>query len=181
MSASKKSKSFFSKISDGLKKIENNNYEKKELSILSPLEGKVLELSTINDQAFASGLLGKGCVITPQKGEVKAPVDGNISVLTESNHAVGITTNDGVELLIHIGIDTVKLNGKGFTSYVKEGQDVKKGDLLISFDIDMIKEAGYEIDVPVIISNTDEFSSIKIEAEINSTVNFENTLISLEK
>ena len=128
--------------------------------IVSPLKGEVKELSAAPDEAFASGALGKGLVIVPSEGKLYAPADGEITVFFPTGHAIGIKTENGAELLIHVGMDTVKLDGKGFTTKAKQGDKVKKGDLLLEFDIDAITSAGYKIDTPVIVSNSDEYADI---------------------
>lgn len=125
--------------------------------LISPLTGQVKELAQATDPVFASGVMGQGVLIEPSKGELVAPVDGEISVLFPTHHAVGITSKDGVELLMHIGMDTVNLEGKGFTAHVKQGQIVKAGDKLISFDLQVIKDAGLVAETPVIITNHTDF------------------------
>ncbi len=131
-------------------------------TIQQPLSGSVADLATGNDKAFASGSMGEGCVIQPTKGKIFAPFDGNVNMLFSTKHAIGITSNTGVELMIHIGIDTVKLNGQYFTAHVKQGDNVKAGQLLIEFDIDKIKAAGYDLSTFVIITNTSEFKQISL-------------------
>jgi PTS system beta-glucosides-specific IIC component len=152
--------------------------ENVSVTISSPLTGKVLDLSAVPDEAFSSGTLGKGCAVLPSKGEVRSPCDGFISVLPATFHAVGITSDAGADILIHVGMNTVELKGKAFSANVKEGQKVKKGDLLISFDIDAVKAAGYSVVTPVIISNTDKFTDIAVEKEIGGTVGFGEDLLS---
>ncbi|RAW11407.1 PTS beta-glucoside transporter subunit EIIBCA [Paenibacillus taichungensis] len=130
--------------------------EIKKEQIYSPLTGKAVALSTINDPAFSTGAMGKGLAIVPEIGEVVAPVDGVITSLFPTGHAIGLTTNTGTEILIHIGINTVALKGKHFNPVVQEGDIVRQGDLLIQFDIDKIKEAGYETVTPVIVTLTQQ-------------------------
>ena len=134
----------------------------KSVDVFSPLSGSVVALTSVKDEAFASQTLGKGCAIVPTVGVVKAPCDGTVSVLPDTKHAVGITTAGGDDILIHVGMNTVELNGKNFTAKVSEGQKVSKGDVLIEFDIDAIKAAGYDITTPVIISNADDFANIDV-------------------
>ena len=131
----------------------------------SPLTGKVIPLSEVHDEVFASEMMGKGCAVIPEEGKVYAPFDGKVVGLLDSHHAVGMESTDGVEVLIHVGMDTVKLNGRCFTIHVEEGEQVKKGQLLLEFDIPGIKEAGYEVTTPVIITNSDEFSDVQMIAE----------------
>ncbi|QEW11641.1 PTS beta-glucoside transporter subunit IIABC [Lacticaseibacillus rhamnosus] len=121
--------------------------------IFSPLTGTIVPLAEIKDKAFASGALGKGVAILPTKGEVLSPVDGTITMAFATGHAIGLTANDGTEILIHIGLDTVKLNGQYFTLKVEQDQKVKVGDPLVTFDLDAIKAAGYDITTPVIITS----------------------------
>lgn len=135
-----------------------------EKVIMSPLTGEVIPLSEVKDEAFSSEAMGKGCAIIPTEGTVCAPFDGTIVGLLDSHHAVGMESENGIEILIHVGMDTVKLNGKHFVSHVEQGQKVKKGQLLLEFDIPAIQKAGYEVVTPVIIANTDEFSNIVTEA-----------------
>ncbi|WP_160689646.1 beta-glucoside-specific PTS transporter subunit IIABC [Clostridium sp. C2-6-12] len=132
--------------------------ELKEVS--APLKGKVIPLKDVKDPAFSGEAMGKGCAIIPEKGEIIAPFDGEIAALFPTNHAIGIKRNDGLELLIHVGLNTVELNGKYFSAKVSVGSIVKKGDILVKFDIDKIKEAGYDLTTPVIITNSDNFNEI---------------------
>lgn len=128
--------------------------------ILAPIEGRAVALSQVNDATFSEEIMGKGAAIIPSKGRVISPVDGIVSALFNTKHAIGITSDDGAEILIHIGLDTVKLNGKYFTAHVQKDQKVKAGDLLIEFDMKAIEEAGYEIVTPVIITNAKEYKDI---------------------
>ena len=137
--------------------------EAKEIE--SPLTGTIIPLSEVHDEVFASEMMGKGCAIIPEEGKVYAPFDGKVVGLLDSHHAVGMESTDGVEVLIHVGMDTVKLNGRCFTIHVEEGEQVKKGQLLLEFDIPGIKEAGYEVTTPVIITNSDEFHDVQMKAE----------------
>ncbi|HEM6196727.1 TPA: PTS system trehalose-specific EIIBC component, partial [Streptococcus suis] len=129
------------------------------IELISPLTGQTQELSQATDPVFASGVMGQGVLIDPSEGILVAPVDGEVSVLFPTNHAVGITATNGVELLMHIGMDTVGLEGKGFTAHVKQGDKVKAGDKLISFDIDVIKAAGLVAETPVIVTNQTDFDT----------------------
>ena len=127
------------------------------VTIISPLAGEVKELSQATDPVFAQGLMGRGVVIVPSQGELVSPVNGRVTVFFPTKHAIGILSDEGVEILMHIGMDTVNLEGKGFEGYVSQGDKVKVGDKLISFDIDMIKKAGYVTETPVIITNSDKY------------------------
>ena len=136
-----------------------------EQVVTSPLAGEVIALEDTPDAVFASGAMGKGVAIEPSVGEVVAPADGVIRLLFPTNHAIGLATDDGAELLIHVGMDTVALDGKGFTAHVVQGSKVKKGQLLLSFDIDTIKEAGYPVTTPIIVTNMSRFKDLKVLAE----------------
>lgn len=128
--------------------------------IFSPIAGKVLPLSDAKDGAFSDGILGKGVVIEPDNGEVVAPFDGTVMMLFPTYHAIGLISENGTEVLIHIGIDTVQLNGKGFEAFIKQGDTVKKGQKLVQFDIDRITSEGYSTQVPIIITNTPDFVDV---------------------
>jgi PTS system beta-glucosides-specific IIC component len=128
--------------------------------IVSPIQGAVMPLQNIKDETFSSGLLGKGVGILPSHGQVVAPVNGVVSSLFHTNHAIGLTADNGTEVLIHVGIDTVKLDGKFFTAHVETNQKVRIGDLLIEFDIPAIKEAGYDLTTPVLINNSDDYLDV---------------------
>ncbi|NQN51430.1 PTS system trehalose-specific EIIBC component [Streptococcus suis] len=129
------------------------------IQLISPLTGEAKDLSQATDPVFSSGVMGKGIVIDPSEGKLFAPVDGEVSVLFPTFHAIGITTSTGVELLMHIGMDTVGLEGKGFTAHVKQGDKVKAGDLLIDFDIAVIKAAGLVAETPIIVTNQTDFDT----------------------
>ncbi|MDR1033584.1 MAG: glucose PTS transporter subunit IIA [Bifidobacteriaceae bacterium] len=136
--------------------------------VIAPVEGKVIPLAELKDQAFAEGLLGKGVGIEPTKGEVVAPFDGEVTMIFPTLHALGVTSNSGLELLIHIGIDTVKLDGKYFTGHVKQGDKVKRGELLVTFDIKGIESEGYSTQVPVIVTNTPAYTDVVATREITA-------------
>ena len=148
-----------------------------ERFVESPLNGTVIPLSEVHDEVFSSGMMGKGCAILPQEGKVFAPFAGKIVALTDTHHAIGMESENGIEILIHVGMDTVKLNGQGFSLHVSEGENVKKGQLLLEFDMDAIKRAGYEVTTPVIITNTDEFQTI--ETVRNDAVTAGDTILRL--
>ena len=132
--------------------------------VKSPAVGTLVPQEQIPDATFASGVLGAGLGITPSKGVIVAPVDGTISTVAESKHAIGISTDSGLELLIHVGVDTVAMNGDGFSPAVAEGDTVKAGDLLLNFDIDKIHKAGYADTVVFLLTNSDDFNDVKINA-----------------
>ncbi|MEC1662030.1 beta-glucoside-specific PTS transporter subunit IIABC [Bacillus halotolerans] len=126
--------------------------------IHSPIKGEVKALSEVNDGVFSAGIMGKGFAIEPEEGEVVSPVNGSVTAVFKTKHAIGITSDQGAEILIHIGLDTVKLEGQWFTSHVKEGDKVAPGDPLVSFDLEQIIAAGYDVITPVIVTNTDRYS-----------------------
>jgi PTS system beta-glucosides-specific IIC component len=129
-------------------------------AIAAPVTGNVIALSDVKDEAFSTGALGQGLAIEPSEGKIYAPVDGEISTFFPTGHAIGITGDNGAEILIHVGMDTVELNGKGFTPKKKQGDKVKKGELLLEFDINVIKQAGLMTVTPVIITNSDDFADV---------------------
>lgn len=147
--------------------VENKIEEKSigNLIVFSPIEGNAISLDKVNDGVFSEGMLGKGIAIEPSVGRAVSPINGVVSTVFETKHAIGLTSDDGVEILIHIGIDTVKLNGEHFNTHVKAGDKVKVGDILVDFDIEKIKEAGYPIVTPVIITNTDSYDNIETLAD----------------
>ena len=134
---------------------------KQRNTISSPMTGKLVELKEVNDATFASGLMGKGVAIIPSVGEAVAPEDGEVVSLFRTKHAIGFQTDSGAEMLIHIGIDTVKLDGQHFEAHVEAGQKVKKGERLVSFDIGAIKLAGFEVTTPIIITNSDDYLDVE--------------------
>ncbi len=138
-------------------------------TLYSPLEGTAIPLSEVKDATFASEVLGKGMAVIPSKGEVKAPCDATVSTIFDTKHAIGLATDSGLELLIHIGVDTVELGGKFYTAHVKDGDQVKKGQTLITFDMEEIRKAGYDVTTPLIVTNTDDYEEVKMLTE--GTVN----------
>lgn len=138
--------------------------EKEEVTsssvVLSPIEGKAVSLKQVNDITFSEEIMGKGVAIIPTVGRAVPLVNGTVSALFETKHAIGLTADNGAEILIHIGLDTVKLGGKHFKSHVKTGDKVKAGDLLVEFDIKAIKEEGYETITPVLVTNTDSYNDV---------------------
>ena len=137
--------------------------KKKEVGevIGSPIEGEAVVSAEISDPTFGEELLGKGLAIKPAVGKVYAPADGTIGMVFDTKHAISMTTEGGAELLIHVGLDTVTLNGAPFTVHVAADDKVKKGDLMAEFDMDMIKAAGLETITPVIVCNSDEFKEVE--------------------
>ncbi|MFP7495201.1 beta-glucoside-specific PTS transporter subunit IIABC [Terribacillus saccharophilus] len=133
--------------------------------ISSPFQGSVVSLTEIKDEAFASGALGKGVAIIPSEGKLYAPASGVVSALFPTKHAIGITTDDGVEILIHIGMDTVQLDGKFFDAQVQQGDRVEKGQLLITFDLESIQDAGFDIATPVVVTDVKGYSLVAATEE----------------
>lgn len=146
--------------------------------ISSPLKGEVVSLDKVNDDVFAGELLGKGVAIIPEEGKVVAPVNGMVATVMETKHAIAIQSDNGLEILIHIGLDTVKLEGKYYTTFVKTGDRINKGDKLIEFDINEIKKEGYEVITPVLVINSDKYNSVEDCKKTN--VSFGDQLISVQ-
>lgn len=144
--------------------------EGKRTDIYAPLNGEAIALQDVEDEVFASGVAGLGIAIRPSRGEVTAPCDASVSLVFPSKHAIGLTTKDGVELLIHIGLNTVMLEGEGFEPLVQEGQQVCMGQPLLRFDMDLIREKGYLLTSPVLVTNAEEFQDIQIQmqGEVNA-------------
>lgn len=147
------------------------------INVFKPIKGSVIDLDTIDDQVFASGAMGKGIAIIPEEGKVYAPSNGTITALLPSGHAIGLTTEEGVELLIHIGMNTVELHGKYFSPQVSLNSKVKKGDLLMEFDLEKIAEAGYDLTTPIVITNSDDY--LDIIPNKNSDLANEDLLLTL--
>lgn len=144
-----------------LKKWKDIFSKKDEIIIQSPIRGEACEITQVNDATFRDKLLGEGIAIKPSTGRVVAPVNGMIAILFETKHACTIVSDQGTEILIHIGLDTVNLKGKYYKAYVKDGDKVKAGDLILEFDMDKIKEAGYDLITPVVICNSADYSKIQ--------------------
>lgn len=140
-----------------------NLFKKKELKhvIGSPAKGKAILLKEVNDPTFAEEMLGKGAAVIPEEGKIYAPADGEIGMVFDTLHAVSMTADFGAEILIHVGLDTVKMNGDGFTGHVKAGDHVKKGDLLLEVDLEKVKAAGYDTVTPVLVCNTPDYESVE--------------------
>ncbi|CAM3223702.1 beta-glucoside-specific PTS transporter subunit IIABC [Vagococcus fessus] len=144
--------------SNGLIEKESPSLQKGE--VFSPITGEVIELSKVEDAAFSGGLLGKGVGIIPTEGEVVAPFDGTVATIFPTKHAIGLISEEGLEVLIHIGLDTVELDGEGFETFVSQGDEVKKGQKLVDFDSDFIIKKGYSIQTPIIITNSADYLDI---------------------
>ncbi len=147
-------------------------------TVAAPINGTCIPLSDVNDAVFSQKILGDGAAIIPSEGKVYAPVNGTVSTVFDTKHAIGLLSKDGLELLIHIGIDTVNLEGKYFTAHVESGQKIKPGDLLVSFDQEQIQKEGYDTVTPVLITNTAKFHSIHTNASGNVKVG--DTLLTIQ-
>ena len=147
--------------------------------IKSPISGKVIELEKVNDPVFSSGAMGKGVAIEPIDNKVYAPFDGVIEFIADTKHAIGLLSEDGVEVLIHVGMDTVKMNGKGFDVKTKVNSKVKAGDLLLEFDKSVIEKEGYSLITPIVITNADNYEDKQLN--INKEVESGNTIINLKE
>ena len=153
---------------------DDNVTESLSEEVNQPIEGKIIPLNQVEDDAFSQEVLGKGIAIIPSEGKVYAPFDGTVITLFPTKHAIGIVSDNGCEVLIHIGMNTVQLNGKYFTSHVQQGDKVKKRQLLVEFDIDHILQEGYNLETPVIITNTKDYSNI------NTNTNKDNVVLVAE-
>lgn len=149
---------------DDTEKLFSNSLEKAVIETLTaPCDGEVKDITEAEDEVFSSGILGTGIVIIPAEGRIYAPCDGVITSFFPTGHAIGIHSINGSEILIHIGADTVKLDGKGFVKRKSQGDKVSKGELLLEFDIEMLENEGYSISTPMIITNSDEYADIIID------------------
>lgn len=157
-------------------------FKKEETSVApqlyAPAAGEAIPLSEVKDPAFSQGILGQGIGIKPSEGKILAPCDGTVAQMFDTGHAVSMETSFGAEILIHVGLDTVELKGKGFKVHAKAGDKVKKGQLLIEFDIPAITAAGYDVTTPVVVCNSDEFNAVKTHT---GPVTNNDLVIELEK
>lgn len=144
------------------KKCAGSNWQEK--TILCPLKGNVIPLSEVNDPVFAQGILGPGIGIEPEEDRLYSPVDGVVSAVYPTGHAIGLQSADGMEILIHVGINTVEMKGNGFSNRVKQGQKVKAGDLLSEIDISKIRGAGYLATTMMLVTNADAMGELTVEA-----------------
>ena len=161
------------------KKIKNVTPVSNEINVVSPITGKLIKLRDVKDDTFSSGAVGQGFAIKPEDGRVLAPFDATVRRVFTTRHAVGLVGDNGVALLIHIGIGTVKLKGTGFVSYVEQGQKVKKGDELIEFWDPTIKKAGLDDIVIVVVTNSKDFEQFKLTADVGSEVKAEDQVMTL--
>lgn len=148
-------------ISENTEKKEVIKFEKN--TVYSPLNGNAIPLSEVKDETFAGEVLGKGMAVIPKEGKVYAPFDGVAETVFDTKHAIGLTSQDGIEVLIHIGINTVELNGRHYETHISEGDEVKAGQLLVTFDPEAIRQEGYDITTPIIVTNSDDYEEIKTE------------------
>ncbi|MBS4207111.1 beta-glucoside-specific PTS transporter subunit IIABC [Bacillus sp. FJAT-50079] len=155
----------FKDIESKKEKVEKNevaavNDERRQITVNSPMKGEMIPLHKVSDPTFAEGIMGKGIAIEPTDGSVVAPFDGSVVTFFKTKHAIGLRSEEGLELLIHVGLDTVNLEGKYFEGHVEQGQDVKKGDLLLTFNIEKIKSAGYPTVTPIIVTNSADYLDV---------------------
>lgn len=161
------------------KKLSGSSDDNAFIEINAPVEGNTVSIKTVSDPTFRNETLGKSAAIVPTVGKLVAPVDGEVTAVFKTGHAVCINADNGPELLLHIGRDTVQLKGQHFTIHCAKGDHVKKGDLLIEFDIEAIVAAGYEIVTPVIVCNSAEYSEIEVVTDTH--VSPSDTIIRLKK
>jgi PTS system glucose-specific IIA component len=157
----------------------NVSFEAPPMTILAPLDGCAMNLGKLPDEVFASGTLGNGCGIEPNEDTVYAPFEGVVTQVADTKHAIGLESSDGIELLIHVGVDTVEMNGKGFKSLAKAGDSVKAGSPLLKFDKAAIEAAGHPTVVAIIVTNTDDFSEVNLMLE--GAVSHGSPLLKLSK
>lgn len=140
-------------------------FKKSQLEVASPVAGRCVRIQTVPDPTFSEEILGKGVAVKPTEGKFYAPADGSISTVFPTLHAIGVTTGEGVEILIHVGLDTVNLKGEHYKVHVQEGAKVKKGDLLLEADIEAIAAAGYNTITPVLICNSGDYKEVAADTE----------------
>lgn len=159
---------------------KQKDHKVKPLIVKSPVDGKVLRLNECSDSVFASETMGKGCVVIPDNGEVYAPVAGTVTTLFPTKHAIGITSDEGLEVLIHIGINTVNLEGKHFAPSIAQGERVKEGDFLLKFDKEMIEKEGFSTEIPIVITNTSDYLDV-IEMDFGKHIHGDDILAVVRK
>ena len=155
---------FFDKLFGG-KAASETKFSGQKMTVMLPIDGKVIPLEQLPDETFATAILGPGCGLEPTGDMVYAPFDGTVNQVASTLHAVGLTSDDGIEVLIHVGMDTVEMNGKGFKALVKEGDKVKAGTPLLKVDLDAIKAAGHPTATAIIVTNGDDMGELKMLAE----------------
>lgn len=153
-------------------------FKKKEriVELASPVNGKMIDLKEVPDKVFASEMMGPGVAFISNDGKIYSPCDGELITVFPTKHAIGIKANNGAEILIHFGLDTVQLEGKGFRQVAKEGQRLKKGDLILDVDIVFLQKKGYAIETPMVITNSDEFY-VKVNKLANVSTNTEVVIL----
>lgn len=151
----------------------------RKIEIASHANGTMVELSKVKDSTFAEKVLGEGIAVYPSEGRVYAPADGTVETVTDTKHGIMMRTDSGAELLIHIGLETVNLKGKGFTAHVKDGQTVKKGDLLVEFELRKMEQAGYDMIIPMVVANGDDFIKVLAMKKEKETVQPEDTVLTI--
>lgn len=151
-------------------------FKKKSLKIYPPMEGEIIDITEVSDAVFSQKMVGDGFAVKPSSGEVKSPVDGKILQIFPTNHAFGIATKEGVEILVHIGLDTVELNGEGFTRILEPGAKVKAGDVVIKVDLSALEKHGKQSVTPVVITNVDKVK----EMHVNKGATSENEAATIE-
>lgn len=154
---------FFDKLFGG-KAASETKFSGQKMTVMLPIDGKVIPLEQLPDETFASAILGSGCGVEPTGDTVYAPFDGTVTQVPESLHAVGMMSDDGIELLIHVGMDTVEMKGQGFTSLTKEGAKVKAGTPLLKVDLEAIRAAGHPTATALIVTNSDDLPEISVVA-----------------
>ena len=133
----------------------------RSIVVTAPFSGTLVPLNEVPDETFASGVLGEGIAVEPSDGLFCSPVDGTVETIAETKHAIGFAADNGLEILVHVGLDTVKMGGDGFTGHVHSGDAVKKGDLILEIDLDKVKAAGYDTSTLVVICNTDDYGDVR--------------------
>ncbi|MBR1384606.1 MAG: PTS glucose transporter subunit IIA, partial [Ruminococcus sp.] len=157
----------------------DTNRDFDDTCVYSPLKGAAVAMADVPDETFAADVLGMGAAVDPTEGKVVAPADGDVSTLFDTHHAIGLTLDNGMELLIHVGINTVELNGEGYTAHIAEGEHFTRGQTLITFDKALIESKGYKTITPVIITNADDYSEVVKAAD--GDVTYLDKLISTKK
>ena len=167
-------------VADAMNEIilKTKNTDKKEVFIKAPMKGQLVDIKDVPDTTFSEIMLGNGIAIIPDSGEVYSPFDAVVEQIFDTKHAIVLSGENNVKVLIHIGLDTVKMNGKGFDSLVKEGDKVKLGDLLIKADLNFIKENNYNTITPIVVVNTEDY--IEVCAITNKTVNIGDEILKVK-
>lgn len=163
---------FFDKLFGGNKAAaaaEPPKFEGKPNTVMCPIDGNIIPLEKVPDETFASGVLGPGCGVEPTGDTVYAPFDGTITQVAETLHAIGISSDDGIELLIHVGMDTVEMQGKGFKALIKNGQTIKAGTAMLKVDLDAIRAANHPTTTAIIVTNGDDMAAVKLANEGTAT------------